>query len=76
MFKDPVKEEPKGQIVHKRLKEPPCWRFDYDNHHHYYLLIARLHDCNVKPPNVTFYGGLEHISTNFLFTFSAWIESF
>ena len=37
------------------------------------FLWRQPHDYDVKPPYATFYGGREHTTTNFLFSFSTWI---
>ena len=34
-----------------------------------------LHDYDMKPPNLTFYGGRGHTTTNFSSSFWAWIKS-
>ena len=35
-------------------------------YHAFSIFLCRpLHDCGVKPPNLTFYGGRGHTTTNF-----------
>ena len=37
--------------------------------------MSALHDYDVKPPNLTFYGGRGHTTTNSPFSFWTWIKS-
>ena len=37
------------------------------------FLWRSRHDYDVKPPSATFYGGHEHTTTNFPFSFETWI---
>ena len=37
--------------------------------------LLHAHDYDVKPANVTFYGGRKHTTTNFPFSFWNWIKS-
>ena len=39
------------------------------------FLWRPLHDYDVKPPNLTFYGGRGHTTTNFPSSFWTWIKS-
>ena len=39
------------------------------------FLWRPLHDYDVKPPNLTFYGGRGHTTTNFPSSFLTWIKS-
>ena len=39
------------------------------------FLWRPLHDYDVKPPNLTFYGGRGHTTTNFPLSFRTWINS-
>ena len=39
------------------------------------FLWRPLHDYDLKPPNLTLYGGLGHTTTNFPSSFWAWIKS-
>ena len=39
------------------------------------FLWRRLHYCDVKPPNLTFYGGLGNTTTNFSSSFWTWKKS-
>ena len=45
--------------------------------HHTFLYISFpfLHDYDVKMPNFAFYGGRKQATTNFFFSFWAWIWS-
>ena len=45
-------------------------------HHAFGTFFWRpLHDYDVKPPNLTFYGGRAHTTTNFPSPFWTWIKS-
>ena len=45
-------------------------------HHTFSTFLWRpLHDYDVKPPNLTFYGGRGHTTTNFRSSFWTWIKS-
>ena len=45
-------------------------------HHAFGTFLWRpLHDYDVKPPNLAFYGGREQATTNFLSSFWTWIKS-
>ena len=39
------------------------------------FLWRPLHDYDVKPPNLTFYGGRGHATTNFSSSFLTWMKS-
>ena len=41
-----------------------------------YISLQWLHDCDIKLPNFTFYGGRKHKTTTFLFFFWTSIQSF